>query len=320
MSETFRLRRHHRYIGAAGLVFAVLLNCAFVSAVILETNDWKRVTATLCLAGTCFLMVGGSGLWLVLYQGRHELVIREGSILHRGLFSSKEMVLSEVTEARWCVPGGLVLKSASGRITIGFANYEAAEVLRLIPFFREGVADEVQTGWNLFAYKSLSGYQRAIRDKPIEGEVLLTRRRWDRFCLPLILASSLIGTGCWWLTGEARQLTAPVIPILLWLLLRASTPAKGMVVLKETPVAPEMGRWWLFLAVWGLVAAFPLIFSKTLEQRFAYPKLAYVVFGAIWVSILIIEVGLLDRRQRRAELEAADLAARGRKLFHSRDE
>ncbi len=70
-------------------------------------------------------------------------------------------------------------------------------------------------------------------------KVILTRRRWDAYMLPLFLASTAIGILRVWQTGQFRFAFAPVAVIPIWLMLRLQTPRNGMEVksIRSTPGA-----------------------------------------------------------------------------------
>ena len=58
---------------------------------------------------------------------------------------------------------------------------------------------------------------------------MITRRRWDCYFVPAILLSVVIGAVACWKFQQPRMLAAPLMPALLWILLRAMTPRQGLV-------------------------------------------------------------------------------------------
>ena len=69
--------------------------------------------------------------------------------------------------------------------------------------------------------------------------VLLTRRRWDMYMCPLLIAAGLIGMLNVWVMGEQRYLAAPFAVFSLWAFLRLFTPRDGFAAptIRSTPGA-----------------------------------------------------------------------------------
>lgn len=68
-------------------------------------------------------------------------------------------------------------------------------------------------------------------------KVILTRRRWDAYMLPLFLAAAAIGILQIWQTGQLRFALNPIVVVPIWLMLRLQTPREGMQVttIRSTP-------------------------------------------------------------------------------------
>ena len=48
--------------------------------------------------------------------------------------------------------GGLVLHGPAARVVVHFGNFRRADHLELIEFFREVLGEDIQEGWDRFAY------------------------------------------------------------------------------------------------------------------------------------------------------------------------
>ena len=72
--------------------------------------------------------------------------------------------------------------------------------------------------------------------------MLLTRRRWDAYMLPLFVAMILFGAFSVWKTGQLRFAAAPLGVLPLWAMLRFLTPRVGMKTstIRSTPGAVVM--------------------------------------------------------------------------------
>jgi hypothetical protein len=58
-------------------------------------------------------------------------------------------------------------------------------------------------------------------------KVLLTRRRWDAYFAPLFIVATAIGIVRVWQSGELRVASPLVAVIMLWMMLRLTTPREG---------------------------------------------------------------------------------------------
>jgi hypothetical protein len=73
-------------------------------------------------------------------------------------------------------------------------------------------------------------------------KVVLTRKRWDAYMMPLFVASFFLGGYTAWRTGQPRFYAAPFPVLLMWVMLRFTTPREGMAVttIRSTPGAVVM--------------------------------------------------------------------------------
>ena len=106
-------------------------------------------------------------------------------------------------------------------------------------------------------------------------KIILTRRRWDAYMLPLFLAATAIGVLRVWQTGQFQFALAPVAVIPVWLMLRVQTPRDGMRVttIRSTPGAVVL-LW--FMA--GTLISMALLFALDIygfEHPFRAPLEPY---------------------------------------------
>ncbi len=316
MNATFRLRRYYRNMAVGGVIVFLAWG-VFGVFIALTAPDIKNRLAVAAFMGGVPLFMEGLSLWVLMAYWREELTIRGESVTKRGVVWWKEIGLREVTEARWRtrpVGGGLLLRSEAARLSIEFNNYEDEESDRIVRHLRSVLRPEVQTDWNLFVYKIASRGSRSAPRKPDPDEVLLRRDRWNRYFAPAFVVFCLAGFVGWRITGEKRLLIAPpLLPLTGWALMRAATPAKGMVVQKLSSSAnPEFAHFFRFVLLWGLVGVAGVMAHDGFRRRLTHPDAALIVGGIFWAGILCFEAGLHDRRRSRRTREAADLAAKAR--------
>ncbi len=312
MDATFRHRRRNLHLAIAcipGFLAWAALNL-FVFVVMAKPNV-DRLAAAAVMGGLPLVMAGLS-LWTLIAYWREELTIRDGRIVFRGVVRRKEIGLSELVEARWRPESRrLILRGESTRITVDLRNYEEDDRNRLIDLLRSAIRPEIQTDWALFAHKVGYRRPRVDRTKPRPDEALLTRVRWDRYLVPLLVMSSLAGIASWKVTGEPRFLVTPLILLGAWAFARMVIPRDGVVSTKLSASAPP-GSFLRFLLLWTLAALSCLIAHETFRSRMAHPEAVRIVGALIWVGGLLFEAHKEDRRQRRRDREAADQAAKAR--------
>jgi hypothetical protein len=263
------------------------------------------------------LIMAGLSLWTLMAHWRAELTIQGTRVAAQGIVRFREIGLLDVTEARWRtrpVGGSVVLRSESTRLSVEFGNYETEESARIVQHLRSVLSPEVQTGWNLFAYKTALLEPRSVRMKPDPDEVLRRRERWDRYLAPTLVVTGLAGIAAWRIAGESLfLLAAPLFPLIGWALMRATTPADGMVAKKLSSFANrDTTRFLGFLLLWFLTGVAGVIAHDVFRPRLVHPDAIMIVGCAIWVVILLFEAGLQDQREARRDREAADLAAKAR--------
>ncbi|MDR3622678.1 MAG: hypothetical protein P4L85_25220 [Paludisphaera borealis] len=316
MNATFRHRRSNRTTGlwcglgsSAWAAFA-----AWVAAT--APNVSNRLAAGAFLAGVPLAMTTLS-LW-VLAAYRHErLTIQGNQIAHKGVTRRKEIDLAQVIEARWRLPlpGSVVLRDASTRLAIPFSNYEDDDVERIVAHLRSALPPKIQTNWNLFAYKASARRERSNRTKPSPDEILVDRKRWDRFFTPVLVFYLLaVAVNTYIIKGDFRPLLVAPVPIVaLWLLFRMTTPAKGTVTQKLSKSAdPDLYHLLVVTAVTLPSALLGFVAVERLRPHLAHPDAIMIAWTFACLMIFLFEGHRLDRRKARRDREAADAAAKAR--------
>jgi hypothetical protein len=124
-----------------------------------------------------------------------------------------------------------------------------------------------------------------------DSRVVITRRRWDWYFLPVIALMTLVALGLFAFLGEAKPLFFPGFAIALWLLTRFNTSKRGESwrTIRGTPGMPQMLAWGGFaLLLFAALTAFDCLFlggiQRTLQPyQFALYALPLVVmFIGAW--------------------------------------
>jgi hypothetical protein len=109
----------------------------------------KELLGILFFAGT-FGTFALLGIWALIFQLRHRLVIDEQVIAIRNWFGSKSMNLATIETATWTYTPyikSLVLSDGQQRLKIVIENYSRANRVRLIEKLRQLIPDARKIGW-----------------------------------------------------------------------------------------------------------------------------------------------------------------------------
>ncbi|HUT94428.1 MAG TPA: hypothetical protein VMY37_33530 [Thermoguttaceae bacterium] len=318
MNAEFRLSRSLLGLGVLCTAFFAAMAVVSVLGIYFEAPPERRAAALLAGLGMAgfWLAFMALSVWLLLAYWRHRLTIRDEEIDYVGVIRHKRIRPPEIVSARWrCWPqrGSLVLKTVTARVAIDFGDYGTESARQLIRFFRESVPLPLQTGWELFYVRIGKRVARAARQPeetaPGEGEVLLTRRRFDVYFLIGTLLAGATAVGVYHATGDSSvSVTLVQIPA-IWLVVRFMWPRKGMVSKRAT--ADSRHRFALVAYLWlfgGMACC--LLFKAFFPDAAARFMIAFfvVTFAGIFTALSV-----LDRRRRREERKAIeDLQRRGR--------
>jgi hypothetical protein len=315
LNATFRPKRLYRNLGLGGVVGFSGWGAVGISVALTQPGVPSRVVLLAIIGGISLAMTALSAYLLAAYC-RERVTIDGARITKQGVFRRVAFDLRDVTEARWRLwpeGGSVVLKAAATRVSIEFGSFEREQASSMIDHLRSAVDPGVQINWNLFDSKIADPLRRPKPTKPGPGEVLLGRDRWDCYFVPGVVVAAIIGVACWWLTAELRFLAAPVIPVSLWVLMRMTTPAEGMITRRLSFSAdPDTSGWLLFCLLWGLAALGGVMTVEVLRPRLVHPDTVLVIGMVVWILALLFEAFRSDRRRSRRNREAADPAAKER--------
>jgi hypothetical protein len=254
MNETFSVRRRYRdLVTGACLAVCGLLGCLL----------WMRLAAAGAL-GAVFQSAFAVGYALIFvaliahlfFCWRHRLRVCRERIVSQGLLTVHEVCLADVTEIKWQAdgPGGVVLKTNFGQLTILFARYPRDASLRILQFLRVAIPKSMQQGWNLFCLKIALPLRNPATDIH-RLEVLLSRAQFDRLASSFFFAALAFAVGNWWLVGFPGDWKITVLPWtvigLVWISVRFLVPVQCLTKVGWTPLALIVDLL-VEYCVWGL--------------------------------------------------------------------
>ena len=129
------------------------------------------------------------------------------------------------------------------------------------------------------------------------SHIVITRRRWDYYFLPMLLCAGVIGIVTASYTQQLRPLGAPFAVILLWFMVRLRTPKEGMEVrtIRGTPGMIPM-LIWLSCMLSLVVVLFALDYAIS-GQGFHDPMKWYHGVGfVIFMAVTFGGVTVIERR------------------------
>lgn len=305
---TFHQRKRNRNVAILCLCFFVAIGAASVVGMWVGAPADRRIYAV-----AMFAIFWGAwaalATWMLLAYWLERLEIRGESIFFQGVVGMRELSLAHVTAARWRVgqDGRVVLRSLAGKLVIHFGNFERAERLWLIRYLRGKLPESVQHDWGLFCHKvalPLQEHDAQIDRPPADGEVAITRRRWDWYFVPSIVISAGIGIVLYSRLGQPRFLPVSALLTFLWLFLRYTTPKKGLVT-KRLNAQPMLKRFLWFELVWGTLGLGGIGLFNFLNP----PKPLALPLGTtglvLWFGVLLWRARMVDRERLRQDLEQA---------------
>ena len=131
--------------------------------------------------------------------------------------------------------------------------------------------------------------------------MLITRRRWDFYFVPLIVLTTVSGLVLAVIFEEARCLVAPLAPLFLWLFLRWMTPVGGFrsQTISATPGMPQFLAWSSIIL--GIMISFFVLDEFLLGHKLDEPpKLYHYAFTASLLALLFLGVWRIEKRYKTA--------------------
>jgi hypothetical protein len=168
-----------------------------------------------------------------------ERITVEGTaILIRSVFQMRQFDAAAVDKLIWKTrPRGSRIDFfvAGRRTSVDLDGYDDEDRLRMIRRFRGLIPAAKQADWPMFCQKiALPLRDRCARpaagEPPCpraEGEVVITRRRYDRLAAVMLPASFVVAGAVWWATGSPVLLGAALAIAAGWLFLRYTVRREG---------------------------------------------------------------------------------------------
>ena len=135
--------------------------------------------------------------------------------------------------------------------------------------------------------------------------MLRTRWHFDRLFLPIIPLATALGIWFAWFLEQGRWLLVPVPFALIWLLIRATVPAKGLVVRKQSGSDLRLA---LEVATWAAVGIGVVGLLQDFGRALPWPSLWPFLWILLWMCGLVVSVHRADQRRWQRLAGEIDLA------------
>jgi len=314
--ESFRFSRKFFWYGVLGMI---LFPAMTVGALIADPTECRcdrqhavggliaieLIPAAMTLLSAC----------LVAAFYREQITIAGTEISIQSVFGRRQLDASQIEQIDWRpLPAGgrIVLRSPARQTKLELGNFSVLDRLRLIRRCRALVPPEMQNGWPTFCHKiALPLRDQRLFPKSLDpavlaarGEMLITRRRYDRVAQLVLPIVSIVSVAVWWITGSPILFVYLGFLAFVWVLVRYLVRREGYV-----EAIPRSPRWpgCLAAAAWCLsmltMATLRMVDFSPNESCFA----ALVTFLCLFP---IAAVGLCRAgKQEKIAAAAAELSA-----------
>lgn len=304
----FRLRKYYRNVSFSGLLIASFMTIGMILEFRAGAPAIQKMSQILLAGFICTFFMSLS-IWLVLTYHYASLTIQDNKIIEQGVLLRKELDLDRIRQLRWIAsPSGVIkLKSLTEKTTIYLENFPCEDRLSIVEYLRAQIPEPDQEGWDLFCHRvamPLRRYDPQALPVPDNDEVLLTRKRWDRLLLPWILLFTVGGVLAAWKFNLPRLLSAPLLPMILWLSMRYSTPNQGMVSQKIS-ADKESRSYLIFLG--GMLVAYLILLNglKFIANPPVSESTTMFCLTVIWFAVVLWKSHRIGKKLHKKQLEAS---------------
>ena len=299
MERVFRYRVGIRNTGWACLIGFIAMAIISVFGALDAPAD-RRWIAFIVFEGFSFCWIG-MAIWMLMAFYKESLHLLTDRIVRQGVTNFRSIEFKNVTDLKWRmwpVGGSVVLKSDDRRMAFDLQNFEAADRVTLIRSLRAAVPAAIQRGWPEFCERWAVSLLDLDENRPLrEGEVRITRARFDAYFLPAIGVAAMLGPFVAWNLTEGRFLFLPIPLILIWLPLRMMLPRQGRIV-RRLSSQPGTMQYSLFAAATAILAVGATVWIDKHPTTFRHPLIAMAIVLGLALTAMCIGGTVLDRRRK----------------------
>ncbi|HBL42466.1 MAG TPA: hypothetical protein DDZ90_03630, partial [Planctomycetaceae bacterium] len=210
---------------------------------------------TLLFIGSLWGLLLSIILWDILVSKYVSVTFHGGNLLLQGVFSSRELKLSEIETIQWSLysHGLIKVQTPAQTGSINLYYFENKERLWLIQYLRDHFPECRQENWPLFCHQIALTLRNRDTNKPRTprpDDFLHTRKRWDKLTIVFTTITALISVLTAWHLQQMKYLLLPVLPLCGWFV-RYTIPEEGI------PVSVSENKYFnetfYFFGLWSVV-------------------------------------------------------------------
>jgi hypothetical protein len=309
IEQAFQPQKQFRTDGIINLVFFSLISIGGGLAMWLSAPVDRRNYAFL-IVGILYLPIASISIWSILVWKGVSVILHGGNLILQGVFSRRELKLSEIEVIRWSLysHGQIKIETATEVGTINLFYFKKEEQLWMIQFFRSHFPETEQENWPLFCHKIALPLRNRHLNKPRTprpDDFLHTRKRWDKLTIIFATVTALISILPAWYFQQIKYLLLPILPLCGWFV-RYSIPEEGI------PVSASENKNFndacYFFGIWSV--AWLIIYLPFRFELLPAPTGISVgwTITFIWIPGLYWRLFLMYRREHQRDLEDANLS------------
>lgn len=310
--RVFRPPRDYRDGGLLSLIFFTLLFLTFTVlmrlAALPEFRNWITLFFIMLWSVPAIL-----SCWMLLKYRKVSLTIESGTITVQSIFSSKVIDLAEVQKVCWRLfPTGLrVHTNHFETVSLTVSHFSREDQIWLIRYFRQVFPEAIQENWPLYclhAANRLRPEKHTVVPPPGPDEIMITRQRYDRILIPLILVSTVAGIVAVFTHHDFALFILPVLCLMFWFMFKIVTPREGQI--QKRLIADKENRGvFVLMGCWGVLLV-SFLFIQRLEMPTSSKNTWMLVSTVALLPAVIPVIMRAEKKRKQLDLIKAEQAAR----------
>ncbi|QDT22086.1 hypothetical protein [Gimesia chilikensis] len=310
--RVFRPPRDYRDGGLLSLIFFTLLFLTFTVlmrlAALPEFRNWITLFFIMLWSVPAIL-----SCWMLLKYRKVSLTIESGTITVQSIFSSKVIDLAEVQKVCWRLfPTGLrVHTNHFETVSLTVSHFSREDQIWLIRYFRQVFPEAIQENWPLYclhAANRLRPEKHTVVPPPGPDEIMITRQRYDRILIPLILVSTVAGIVAVFTHHDFALFILPVLCLMFWFMFKIVTPREGQI--QKRLIADKENRGvFVLMGCWGVLLV-SFLFIQRLEMPTSSKNTWMLVSTVALLPAMIPVIMRAEKKRKQLDLIKAEQAAR----------
>ncbi|MEQ8856707.1 hypothetical protein [Gimesia sp.] len=309
---TFHPPKDYRDGGLFSLIFFTLIGIAWCSLMIMATPPDRHIFVILFTV-TLWSVPAILSCWMLLKYRKVSLTIESGTITVQSIFSRKVIDLVEVQKVCWRLfPIGLrVHTNHFETVSLTVSHFSREDQVWLIRYFRQVFPEAIQENWPLYclhAANRLRPEKHTVVPPPGPDEIMITRQRYDRILIPLILVSTVAGIVVVFTHHDFALFILPVLCLMFWFMFKIVTPREGRI--QKRLIADKENRGvFVLMGCWG-VLLLSFLFIQRLEMPTSSKNTWMLVSTVALLPVMISVIMRAEKKRKQLDLIKAEQAAR----------